>query len=329
MTNGTDEVKSLFESLRDLKDIQGLIDSVTHESPVLEYKTASNKFRDSEKNEIAKDVSAMANSSGGVIVYGVRTDPQVKTKPVEIVPIEVVNIETFDRVVNSQIRCEIRGIQKKLLPTSSPQVMVIYIPQSDEAPHQSLVDNKYYRRSGTESLPMEHDLVELYFSRRLSPVLNLEAAVVQSDLSIKEDGFTGAVDLSLSAQNSGKKSAKYVQVLLVLPPKEAAKVSIKSGQLSCLSQSTWPTMQFVLHQAVVHPDTSLFIGELRFWLKKDYLERIKIETTAELTSQGTLSSWLIMWDIYADEMRAKKGLTFLWVENDHTMRTLARERHLP
>jgi hypothetical protein len=61
-----------------IEGIQALIRSRTEESLTLEYKaakalTATGKrdFRD----EISKDVSSMANSAGGRIIYGVSGDP--------------------------------------------------------------------------------------------------------------------------------------------------------------------------------------------------------------------------------------------------------------
>ena len=60
---------NLFDSLATLDDVQALIDSGMRESEVLEYKTATTVFSDNDKREIAKDVSAMANSLGGIIIY--------------------------------------------------------------------------------------------------------------------------------------------------------------------------------------------------------------------------------------------------------------------
>ena len=67
-----------FDNLKTLDDIQALIDDAERESEVLEYKTASNHFDNRDKGEIAKDVPAMANSSGGVIIYGVAPIPATR-----------------------------------------------------------------------------------------------------------------------------------------------------------------------------------------------------------------------------------------------------------
>ena len=59
---------------------QMIVDKV-EESLTLEYKRAAalDKKDDKKKAELTKDVSAFANSSGGVLVYGI-AEPQDRTK---------------------------------------------------------------------------------------------------------------------------------------------------------------------------------------------------------------------------------------------------------
>ena len=165
-------VTSLYDSLNSIPDIDALIQGAAHESQVLEYKTASDPFDDKGRREIAKDVSAMANSLGGVIIYGVATDRTIKSKPVRIEDIDPKCIATFDQVVNSQVPPPV-SFRKKLIPPDAPRVMVVDIAASEDPPHQSLADKRYYRRSGEESVPMEHDLVAMHFGRRHGPSLEI------------------------------------------------------------------------------------------------------------------------------------------------------------
>jgi hypothetical protein len=67
----------------------------------------------------------MANSGGGMIIYCVATSDSDKTRPICIQPVHKQNIETFDRVLNSQIKPQIRGLRKKLIPEDTPQVMIV------------------------------------------------------------------------------------------------------------------------------------------------------------------------------------------------------------
>jgi len=55
------------------------------ESMTLEYK-AEQDFGPKERLEIAKDVSAFANASGGVIIYGVPCEPESRGHGDRIIP---------------------------------------------------------------------------------------------------------------------------------------------------------------------------------------------------------------------------------------------------
>ena len=53
--------------------LQNFITSEIEESLTLEYKSAEALDRtETKKKEITKDVSAMANSAGGIIIYGIK-----------------------------------------------------------------------------------------------------------------------------------------------------------------------------------------------------------------------------------------------------------------
>src|SRR5687768_17274048 len=122
-------MREFFDSLTTIEKVQALIDTSERESDNLEYKRAERPFGNSEKDDIAKDVSSFANSGGGIIIYGVATDVTDRTKPLQIDGIDPVNIETFDRVVNTRIQPPVTGWQKRLIPQDRPKVMVILIPQ--------------------------------------------------------------------------------------------------------------------------------------------------------------------------------------------------------
>ena len=54
------------------EDLQQLIKTETKEHLGLDYKaSASLRNNDTDENEISKDVSAFANSAGGIIIYGI------------------------------------------------------------------------------------------------------------------------------------------------------------------------------------------------------------------------------------------------------------------
>ena len=61
--------------LKTKTDLQRLVDEGLEESLILDYKASPSLARDSGKpEELCKDVSALANSAGGQLVYGIEED---------------------------------------------------------------------------------------------------------------------------------------------------------------------------------------------------------------------------------------------------------------
>lgn len=57
-----------------LEELQAIIDRGLTESIHLEFKRSDALMTDRGRSEVSKDISALANSDGGVIVYGVAED---------------------------------------------------------------------------------------------------------------------------------------------------------------------------------------------------------------------------------------------------------------
>lgn len=295
------EIKSLFDSINSIVDIQGMIDHGIRESETLEYKLATSRFSNKEKNEIPKDVTAMANSSGGIIIYGVSTDRRDKTLPRSKEKIDPINIETFDRVVNTQIASPIKGIQKKVVPANNPESMVVFVPQSDEPPHQCLVDKKYYRRSLGESIPMEHYLIELYFGRRLGPVLSLEVDLVKpvplDKIEYEENGFSKPLDLRLFIKNSGQRIGRYVLMIATFPSRDHFRI-VRGDRLENIDTlyegQGKQVRQFTDNIGVFHPGMRLRIADMSLCFQKEFVESRAHEP-------------FLSWTIWADNMSPKQG----------------------
>lgn len=291
-------MRDFFETLHSIDQIQALVDASERESDVLEYKSATALFDNRAKDEIAKDISGLANAGGGLVVYGVSTDQNDKSMPNVIEGLHLTNIETFDRVVNSKIRPPIKGIRKKLLPANQPRVMVIYVPGSDNPPHQSLADHKYYRRAGIESRPMEHDLIAMYFGRRQGPILKLKfQRLSELQISHGQQPITDPLKLRVLVENSGRRIARHLQIILLLPsPPHVPSLNVTSGthtNISQLYQGKY-ALQHINDIGVIHPGAATSILEVTFSVTKDFVE-------------GHHSDPFIEWTVLADEMEAKSG----------------------
>ncbi len=148
-----------MDKIKTEEDLQMLIDTNTPEDVHLDYKEIL-AGTDKEKEEIAKDVSAFANSDGGTLIYGIKEDKQ--NNSFSLIGIQNDKIgktsvkEWIEQVIDSKITPKISGVEINIIQLQSKNfAVVIFVPQSPEAPHQS-GDKKYYKRSNSKNVPMEH-----------------------------------------------------------------------------------------------------------------------------------------------------------------------------
>lgn len=161
--------------LTSVEDILDLIENQIPEGIHLDYK-ASDALSTKKKSEIAKDVSAFANSDGGQIIYGVIEDTE-KHIPVKIdegVNFEKQSPEWLENVLLGNIFPRIDGLH--ITPIKAPTGAVYYsieIPKSFSGPHKAL--DRYFKRFNFQSVPMEFYEIEDVRNRQsiLKPVINV------------------------------------------------------------------------------------------------------------------------------------------------------------
>ena len=142
--------------------LQRYIDEGIEESLTLDYKAGDALAkRNGRSKEVAKDVSAMANSAGGIIIYGIAEHPmlELQHRPAMLSPVNRRDCsrETLEQIISSNIQPRISGIKIYPIPLRSHPAHVIYavsIPQSDTV-HQVVPNKRYYKRFNFESVPME------------------------------------------------------------------------------------------------------------------------------------------------------------------------------
>src|SRR5216684_3990634 len=123
------------------EDILDLVKDRVEESLTLEFKACDSLRNKKWQEELAKDISAFANSAGGAIVYGIKENPL--NHEAEVVddgydPAEM-NKETLQRVIDSRIHRRIQGIRYNVIELTIKRpgkiLFVLQIPESNSAPH--------------------------------------------------------------------------------------------------------------------------------------------------------------------------------------------------
>jgi len=138
-----------------LLDIEALVNNRVQESLHLDYK-ASEAAAPGKKDDIAKDVSAFANSDGGMIIYGVEEGKDhFPTRIDGGVDHSTFSHERLEQTIHGNITPRIDGLRIYPIPVSaSRSIYVVQVPPSYRGPHQAS-DKKYYKRFNFLSTPME------------------------------------------------------------------------------------------------------------------------------------------------------------------------------
>jgi hypothetical protein len=164
--------------------LQKYIDDEIEESLTLDYKAAASLGKtDGKKKEITKDVSAMANSAGGILIYGMaeHQDKSRKHLPEKLDPVDRAQFskDWLEHVI-SNILPKIDGlIIYPVSLSSGPNdvAYVVVIPQSNTA-HQA-TDKRYYKRFNFESVPMDDYEIRDVMGRGQFPKIELDFEILR------------------------------------------------------------------------------------------------------------------------------------------------------
>jgi hypothetical protein len=151
-------------------DLERLIQDSIQESLTLDYKSSAALAKDSKsRDELCKDVSALANSAGGQIIYGIEEKDQ---KPFRIDEGALgITREWIEQVIDSNVQPRILGLIITPIQLAKGFAFVITVPQStSRGAHQS-PDKKYYKRQNFQSTAMEDYEIRDVMKRATTPDL--------------------------------------------------------------------------------------------------------------------------------------------------------------
>lgn len=160
----------------DPSHIQGLVDSEVAESQSLEYKQKPPSNQSDEKREFLYDIAAMANASGGDLVFGIvdrrGEDKQATGIAEKVSGLKLTNPQSeIDRLANlirDGVEPRISGIVMRTVSCPDGDVLVIRVPASWNKPHMVKFGgvNKFFGRTTTGKYPMSVDEIGRVFSEQ-------------------------------------------------------------------------------------------------------------------------------------------------------------------
>lgn len=245
----------------ELEDIQSLVESRIEESLTLEYKRQLGK-----NSDIAKDVSAFANTAGGTIIYGIPDEDKI---PSDIAWLTNIGVEELiQNIIITAIYPMIDGTKITRVPNPSNESEAIYVvsvPRSLNAPHMVLT--RYYHRRGSVSVPMDdREVKAAMFGSGRNTALRFEISqnleLISRTLKLIERVYVISPE-------------KRQWVALIPLPADAWNSVVASGLLSSFPPEV--AKQLVEAYRVVHEVNSLIE-----WLKIDWGQIV--HTPADLSS---------------------------------------------
>lgn len=271
----------------DMEFIQSLITNGVEESINIDFKAGEALSKiDAKKKELSKDVSAFANSNGGIIIYGLN-EKNHKADSFSFIDGNEFTKEWLEQVISSTIQRNIPGL--KIFPVRNQgnineTIYVVQIPESNEAPH-ICKDKKFYKRYNFESIAMEEYEVRNLYGRKIKSKLMLSGYHISF---LEKKGFDNYVFNCLSGvTNVGELEVANYKVNVYFSDVNLKKLNWSWDQSpdkmnythTVISAERLKISNFGTTH--IYPNETIDLIKFRFEIKeadlKDVLENIEVE----------------------------------------------------
>lgn len=272
-------VEQLFESI-DKTTIHRFVAERRQEDICLDFKTIqhADDLVKEDRKCFARAVAGFANSSGGVIVWGVDARKHEGVDAASaLCPTRNVRskLSAFESLTGQATIPEVSAVRHNLVyedEVTDTGYIVTLVPESDRGPHMAkLGEHAYYKRSGDSFYKMEHFDIADMFGRRHRPSLSLDIGLHCHSTSGAVEERVYHVSMVLSIRNSGRGIAKYPRMdFQVFPPYSARHDTVvrreeqyykKIRRLSN-TDSKYTHAFFGNADDVVHPNSALEVAML-------------------------------------------------------------------
>ena len=263
----TSPAESLFESLSSWKTLEALVEQGECEGPYLECKApTAPQFTADLKAKLAVSVSGFANSGGGVVIWGMRTtrngELDVLTEPTPLGAAALFQKRVEDALPRLAYPSPTGIRLKTLVPEQSASrgAIIAVIPGTTGDPVQSLIDRKFWLRTGSSFAEMPYEVVKRMFLGTAGPEV---VPVFRSDDMTLADESIWRIPIVLRNDSSAI-AESVVIVAFVTNPKDFDSVKTEGGRFRDISSINRDRTSFQMDvPAALHRGLPLHVGELR------------------------------------------------------------------
>jgi hypothetical protein len=286
--------QQFFNSLRTYADVEALVAEGETEGLYLECKSPSSPVLNKDMRvTLAKAISGFANTSGGVLAWGISTTKHQHGSLDVLSQLEpIANCSNFMRqITRSAITAttpRVESIESRIVlekPGATRGIVLTYIPQTLGDPVRSIEDNHFYYRSGDEFTIAPYELIKRLFAATESP--DLSAEFLRTLVKTEADG-TWTVPILLTNRSSAV--AENIKVSVSVENFEACD-AVSLSQFSDASEVNPGNKIFMSKDiGAIHRGLNAVVGSLRV--------KMKMHKHAKRVLRLHVS-------IYANQMRAR------------------------
>jgi hypothetical protein len=139
----------------------------------LDYKEELKLEPPRERRELLKDITSLANSNGGVLIYGIREDKHSDLGHIagSLQPIQDASLlDKANRIIRSSVSPTVECYLHLILASQGGFYIVAHVPQSHSRPHAITLGNRldWYIRRNQDNFPMTEPEIRDMYSQSVS-----------------------------------------------------------------------------------------------------------------------------------------------------------------
>lgn len=315
------------------EDLQRLCDERVPENQRLDYKRELKLEPPRERRELLKDITSLANSHGGVIIYGIEESKHADLGAIatSLFPLtDALLVDIANRVIRAHISPAVEYYLYTITAAAGGYYLLAHVPQSIMRPHGITWDKRldYYIRRNQDNFPMtEPEVRQMYLqTSNIQQTLHQRYAKVNSDIGnvprwkLLSMPLHSDMDLisTLTTRGRDLTTSRYVTMFggsNILQPRVDCFEEHKRGNSVEILTRLHRSGEFLLTEGFL--SSSYIIGA--FELYKLWYSALRYfgEIYEKYGYYGPLRIWLETCDLYSSQIQLalEYGFNYRWAHD--------------